>query len=208
MATDEFGITHELPLVAHTPSRAAAVVDLPQSFLAFSPEWLEHFRRRYPLSSLEVRLLEEVRDSVTVRGCLDQEELLRIVRWKSRRALRHASINSRELVSLVSRAAISAPETLAVHTLTYLRGVSVPMASAIMTVINPDRFTIMDVYSTAAISQYVAQCSTVDLRTGDYWSYLLICRRLADQLGTNLRDLDRALWAYGKALEESRQRAR
>src|SRR5438445_5143702 len=67
-------------------------------------------------------------------------------RWKSPRALRRYAANPAATVRRVSRAVLAArSERSRLELLTRLRGVSVPTASAILTLIDPRRYGVLDV---------------------------------------------------------------
>jgi len=67
----------------------------------------------------------------------------------------------------------------------------VPVASAVLTAINPERFTIIDFRSLEALG-----AETKDRSVGFYLEYLDYCRNLVRENRTELRTLDRALWQW------------
>ena len=67
------------------------------------------------------------------------------------------------------------------------------MASAIMTTIDPVRYTIIDIYALRSFGISDAPTNSVDY----YLTYLRKCRELAQQLKISLRTLDHALWQWG-----------
>jgi hypothetical protein len=68
------------------------------------------------------------------------------------------------------------------------------MASALLTILSPDEFTVIDVRAIATLR------AAGRLRSGSDWppylEYLDLCRRLAADSGTDLRSLDRGLWQW------------
>ena len=122
-------------------------------------------------------------------GCLDA-----IIKWKSPRPLgRIKNGNTPDEISEALRLAASAKHVrTAVGVLCGLNGVDVPMASAILTTIHPDRYTVIDWRALNALGVKKSWL-TVD----DYLQYLDFCKAKADELGISLRDLDRALWILG-----------
>lgn len=161
-------------------------------------EWFDRYWSQYPGAAWEEGLFRDVQAVAEQTGALDRDTLVRIAKWKAVRASGYMSSDAKR-IEVTTRTAISGPEELAVHTLTYLEGVGVRMASAIMTAVRPQTFTVYDVLAHAALKELKVGW---DYRNRDfgYWSYVQACHRLADQLGVSLRDLDRALWAYGKGL--------
>jgi hypothetical protein len=83
-----------------------------------------------------------------------------------------------------------------VEPLTSLDGIGVPVASAILLFIDPDRFTVIDgrawnmLQETKYLSQELSEDPTVD----EYLMYLGACWTLANKYDVSLRTLDRALW--------------
>jgi hypothetical protein len=75
--------------------------------------------------------------------------------------------------------------------------VDVPVASAIMTAIDPGRYTILDFRALFSLGVERSFNSV-----GFYLAYLAACRRIAAAAGVELRTLDRALWQYSKENQE------
>lgn len=65
------------------------------------------------------------------------------------------------------------------------------MASAILTAIDPERYTVIDFRALEALGNMANDCSV-----NFYLNYLDACRRLAKGHDVSLRDLDRALWQW------------
>jgi hypothetical protein len=83
---------------------------------------------------------------VRSRREFSRAEFLRMCRWKSPRAQPHYVRNSSARVRRVSRAALATrSERRRMELLTSLRWVSVPIASAILTLIDPARYGVLDI---------------------------------------------------------------
>ncbi|HEV2324819.1 MAG TPA: hypothetical protein VGS10_12790 [Terracidiphilus sp.] len=126
-----------------------------------------------------------------------------IVRWKSERVVQYLIANNTEKIKRVLAVAAS-PETStgdAVKALLELHGVDIPVASAILAAIFPERYTVLDYRSLEALGH-----ARHDVRF--YEEYLAFCKRLAESeivkpqddlpAPTPLRALDRALWEWSK----------
>lgn len=126
-----------------------------------------------------------------------------IVRWKSERVVHYLIANSNEKIRRVLAVAAS-PDTstdAAVKALLELNGVDLPVASAILAAIFPERYTVLDFRALEALGH-----ARHDVRF--YEEYLAFCKRLAesnivkpqDELPapTPLRTLDRALWEWSR----------
>lgn len=152
---------------------------------------------------------DKFREPILARGYLKKDELVEIARWKAPRAAGYAERNDDKTVRLVTRCAFACPEPcLANYVLQYLHGVATRMASAILTVYKPDEYTVMDVRAWASLTRLGLEKlglePSMDLNSSEtYGAYLAACKRLADELGVDLRTLDRCLWALnGRTPEE------
>jgi hypothetical protein len=128
-----------------------------------------------------------------------------IVRWKSERAVHYLIGNSSASIrtALEVAAAPEASTREAAAALLTLHGVDLPIASAILTAIFPERYTVMDCYVLEALG-YPRQ----DVHF--YEDFLAFCDHVvtsgampeqADVAGRPLRSLDRALrqWAENQS---------
>lgn len=157
-------------------------------------EFVGYWSNRYSESSLEKKLLNEVHAAVAKRGYFTRDEFLEVGRWKSARAKTYQHRNATEDIEDVTRMALAAPERLAHRILDMLAGVNIPMASALLTVADPARFTITDFRALETLHVY----REIGSKKLPYPTYLTVCRAIAERVGTNLRTLDRALWQWSK----------
>jgi hypothetical protein len=137
------------------------------------------------------------------RGQCTRSNLEVIFRWKTRgrgvsRLTRNSDQEIEEALRLAGRART---ERAAVSVLCGLHGVEVPVASAVLTWIDPGRYTVIDYRVLGALGYHGS-----DRSVGFYLRYLEYCRCLAKQHHISLRDLDRALWAWSKSQSENRAR--
>lgn len=127
-----------------------------------------------------------------------------IVRWKSERAVQVLIGNSNEKIRRVLGVA-TAPEATtetAMRALLELKGVDIPVASAILSAIYPERYTVLDFRALEALGH-----ARHDVRF--YEEYLAFCKRLAESnivqaqsdlpAPTPLRTLERALWEWTRS---------
>lgn len=118
-----------------------------------------------------------------------------IIRWKSERPKSLLAGNTDEEVCDSLRLATSATtDRAAVAVLCGLRGVLVPVASAIFTATFPERFTVIDFRALETLGVKL-EPPTVE----HYLQYLDFCRGKAREMALSLRDLDRALWKHSKS---------
>jgi hypothetical protein len=132
-----------------------------------------------------------------------------IVRWKSERVVHYLIGNSEAKIKQVLQIAAS-PESStrkAVEALMDLRGVDLPIASAILSAIAPDRYNILDYRSLEALGH-----ARHDVEF--YTEYVAFCRRLAERGlvkpqpdlpgATPLHAIERALWEWSRVRAEQR----
>ena len=119
--------------------------------------------------------------------------LVTIFEWKTkgrgRSRLRRNSDD--EIADALNLASHAKTERAAVAVLLGLQGVHVPVASAILTAIDPERYTVIDFRALEALG-----CDSKDRSVNFYLAYLKACRQLASKHGVTLRNLDRALWQW------------
>src|SRR5712691_5337031 len=112
--------------------------------------------------------------------------------------------NSGVEVKEITSTALAAPEDRQTRILGKLHGVADPMASALLMVWDPKRHTVLDARAVAALERLLRRGlleEEVPERDGlypPYPAYLQCCRAIAQRLGVNLRQLDRALWKWNE----------
>src|ERR1035441_863782 len=109
----------------------------------FDPSEIDALAERYGYAQDDDALLAGKR---IASGDYSRGNLKVIVNWKSPRRAALIDDNKDEhiAVALQFASAPTTPEAMAVAVLTALHGVGIPMASAILTAINPERYTILD----------------------------------------------------------------
>jgi hypothetical protein len=127
-----------------------------------------------------------------------------IVRWKSERVVHYLIGNSseslRKALSLAANPGTAVRD--AVNALTGLRGIDLPIATAILATIHPDRYAVLDYRSLEALGH---SRHDVDF----YEKYLAFFRHLAEcgviqaqtdlPGNTTLHALERALWEWSRS---------
>ena len=153
-------------------------------------------RDLYRQNSAEMQRERMAFDSGTkiAAGHTEPENLGAIIEWKSSRPKRRIMTgNTADEIAEALRVAVSAKQArTAVGVLYGLNGVDVAMASAILTAIDPETYTVIDWRALNALGVKKSWL-TVD----DYLQYVGFCKAKAGELRTRLRDLDQALWVLG-----------
>ena len=142
-------------------------------------------------------LIAELRH-VKKRGEFSRAEFLRMSRWKSPRAAPHYARNTAARIRRVSRAVLaSRSESRRIELLTGLRGVSIPVASAILTLMDPKRYGVLDIrvwqllHALGAVSEHPGGRG---FDAADWVRFLACLRRLAPRLGASVRIVEFTLF--------------
>jgi hypothetical protein len=142
------------------------------------------------------------------RGYLTAAELEAVCRWKSPRAIHLVRSNDRRRVrALTGRALRARGERQRLEALTALRGVSVPMASALLTLIDPRRYGVLDI----RVWQLLHEVGAVTGRPRgagfgfDHWAqFLETVRAFAVSLDVQARHVELALFRGHRAHQRGR----
>ena len=163
---------------------------------AWTPQDILAARDRYLENSAEMQRERAAFGSgrMIAAGHAEPENLGAIIDWKSSRPKRRIMTgNTADEIAEALRVAVSAKQArTAVGVLYGLNGVDVAMASAILTAIHAERYTVIDWRALNALGVKKSWL-TVD----DYLQYLDFCKTKAAELGLSIRDLDQALWVLG-----------
>lgn len=142
------------------------------------------------------------------RGYLTPEELEEICRWKSARAIRCIKSNTPQQIRAATSAALrTRSERRRLEALTGLNGVSVPMASAILMLLDPKRYGVIDIrvwqlmYKVGAVTK---NPRSVGFTFQNWYQFLMILRHFARKLGVGARLVERTLFRAHKEYQEGR----
>lgn len=136
---------------------------------------------------------------------LTKEELEEILRWKlrgqyGRQEIKRA-LNTDDLIQAVTGFALTVRHLdkeyeleLRMNLLCVLRGIGVPVASAILALVYPDEYAVLDF----RVWRQVFNEDKTTFLIGDYKKYMAEIRRLAQQLGWPVQQVDVAIWEYDR----------
>jgi hypothetical protein len=158
--------------------------------LQFPPKRIRQYAEQYTFEDDTKALVAGQRIS---RGECTGANLQIIFEWKSKGRGRSRIRNNSEsdIAEALRIAATAEGERAAISVLLGLNGVDVPVASAILTAINPQKYTIIDFRALKSLG-----ADTPDRSVNYYLQYLSVCREIAQRFGVTLRELDRALWQW------------
>jgi hypothetical protein len=161
----------------------------------------ELVRKEDPATAALIRDLAAVR----ARGAFTRTEFRRMCRWKSPRARLLWEANSARRVHAVARAVLATrSERRRMELLTSLHGVGVPIASAILTLIDPRRYGVLDIRCWQLL--FAIRSVNTNQRgqgfTIPQWEeYLFALRHHARRLGVTARAIEYTLFECHRKLQ-------
>jgi len=145
---------------------------------------------------------------LNTRDFLNKDDLLKILKWKSPRPLKHYEANNETEIQEITKLAFSAEnDILKIHILTALKGVNYPAASAILMFRNPQKFPVLDI----RVWQQLHKAKLV--KTNQYGQgftlkeceqYFEIIRKIATDLNLTARQVEKRLFDYDRRVQEGR----
>jgi hypothetical protein len=134
------------------------------------------------------------------RGYLRKDEFLDICRWKSPRSLPLCRTNPGWRVRyFTERAFASRSERARFAALTALRGVGPPTASAILTIVDPKRYGVIDIRVWRLLAELGAVRSNprgVGFTFNQWYDYLATLRYHAREMKVSVRTIEYTLFWY------------
>jgi hypothetical protein len=157
-------------------------------------ENLEFYIDQYELEKQIFEMGKEVKE----RGWLEKSEFITICLWKSRRPKRLYDLNpDKEIITKSKLSFSEKDEFKKIKILTELKGVRIPTASAILSVVNPDIYPIIDERCIQSLTDLgVIKWKTI---TENNWiEYLKIIRNLSMEKNKTAREIEKGLFAYNR----------
>jgi hypothetical protein len=142
------------------------------------------------------------------RGFISRDEFLAMCRWKSPRALHHYRRNAEASVREASRRALATrSERRRIEHLIALDGVSVPVASAILTLLDPRRYGVLDIRAWQmlyAMRGVDANAAGRGFSVGQWLRYLETLRAHARRLRASARAVEYTLFLCHRKRQRGR----
>ena len=136
------------------------------------------------------------------RGFLKKDEFIKICKWKSARPLRHYSANAADNIEDVTKKAFRIPyEKKKIELLTSLRGINIPTASAILAMIYPEKYGVIDIRVWKTLYKYGVVKNNLKgqgFSFKHWYRFLMILRDYAKKLGVSCRTVEITLFMYHK----------
>ena len=143
--------------------------------------------------------MHDIASSAARRGHLEHDEFVSICMWKTPRQKNNYLANTSSAVRQRTAAIFTSRDDVRVmQSLIELKGVAVPVGSALLAVCLPERYGVIDVRAWATLHSWELvpddSFSSYDL---DAWArYCRVLRRLGDDAELTPREVDKALFAF------------
>lgn len=155
-------------------------------------------KQESPKTARTIQALRRVRKS---RG-LSKADLEEVCRWKSPRAISLIRQNEPARIRRITKLSFATrDEEKRIALLTTLRGVGIPMASAILMLTGPKRYGVIDIrvwQLLYALGSVQSNPRGRSLTSVNWHEYLMILRHHAKRLNVTARDVERSLFMYHK----------
>lgn len=181
-------------------------------------EYVEYIDENGKIKKDRTPYFTEISRTLQKRGYLLRKEFLSICEWKTKRQRKNFISNTEDDIEKVTRSVMAAHPNLKSQislliSPKVLKGVGIPVASAILTVIYPKEYCVID-YRTWRALYWIQQeplafeCYSDFSTTLDYLGrytsqesylfYLNQIKELATQFGTVPREIEMALWMFDR----------
>ncbi|MDD3607178.1 MAG: hypothetical protein PHQ20_00035 [Candidatus Moranbacteria bacterium] len=143
---------------------------------------------------------------VKEKGFCDQTEFMDICMWKSARPKRRYLENEEEkIIEITKKVFATKLEKRKMELLTKLKGVSIPTASAILTLTDPANYGVIDIRVWQILHLYNSVKDNpkgIGFDFDNWYNYLMKLRYYAKKFKVNARDIERTLFYHHRKIQE------
>lgn len=144
--------------------------------------------------------------SAEIRGYFTKDEFLAMAMWKSPRPKRKYEINSEANIKGVSEKVFATRfEKRKIDLLTSLSGVSIPVASAILMLIDPKNYGVIDIRVWQILYLYGSvkvKPSGTNFNFKNWYNYLMKLRYYARKFKVKTRDIEITLFFHHRKMQD------
>ena len=157
------------------------------------------FEPQYTVTEAEAEIFDSIGPKVVKRESYKRKHFLKVAEWKAVAAQATFEALDSDDIEYVSAVALDedTPNHLRLPFLKVLPGVGGPLASTLLTVVNPKKYSIIDARSTGVLHEFGLLESPNPNHT-DYQDYRKLVKSLAKGANCAPLDLYRALIAYSR----------
>lgn len=146
--------------------------------------------------------------AVKRRGYLTKNEFLEIGMWKSARPKNSYLKNSdKEVVEITKKILSTKYEKRRITLLATLRGVSIPTASAILTLIDPQNYGVIDIRVWQLLYLYGVvntKPDGINFSFKNWYTYISKLRYFAKMFDTTARSIERTMFLHHKKIQKGK----
>jgi thermostable 8-oxoguanine DNA glycosylase len=152
-----------------------------------------------------VKLIRKLKD-VKKHGYLTKKEFVEIGMWKSPRPKKNYLRNSdKDVIGITKKVLSTKFEKRRITLLVTLKGVSIPTASAILTLIDPQNYGVIDIRVWQTLYLYGVvknKPDGVNFSFNNWYTYLSKLRYFAKMYATSARNIERTIFLHHKKIQE------
>ena len=151
-----------------------------------------------------LKLMKSIK-CVKKRGYFTKNEFLKMGMWKSPRPKQQYLKNPEEdIISISKKVLATKSESQRIELLTALKGVSIPTASAILTLIDPKNYGVIDIRAWQILFLYgsvkIKQMGT-NFDFNNWYDYMVKLRFYAEKFKVSVRDIERIMFLHHKEIQ-------
>lgn len=152
-------------------------------------------------------LMNELKD-VIYKGYFTKDEFLKMGMWKSPRPKNLYLSNSEDKIIKISKKVLSTKyEMRRIELLTQLKGISIPVASAILTLTDPKNYGVIDIRVWQVLYLYDSvkvKPTGRNFNFNNWYNYLMKLRYFAKKFGVKARDIEKTNFLYHYKIQEGK----
>lgn len=157
---------------------------------------------------LNWQILFDKINKAKTKGYLTKDEFFEICMWKSPRPKKHYLDNSEEIIKEISEKILATDsEDIKIGLLTSLKGVSIPVASSILTILDPQKYGIIDIRVWQLLYNYgeVKTNPKGQMFSIDNWkTYITLLRKYANQFNMKAREIELILFFHHRETQDGK----
>ena len=151
------------------------------------------------LYNIEDYLFKIIGSRARKRGFLEFDEFYQICMWKSVRQKQNYLKNKKIVEDISRKAFAESDESVKLGQLLTLRGVGIPTASAILTIVFPERYAVIDIRCIQMLNKLGSKIRE-NITPKRWLEYLNKMRELAQENNLTPRQVDQVLFAMHREM--------
>lgn len=159
---------------------------------------IKNIQKYIELYDTEKYLFEVISPKVKKSGYLSFNDFYQICMWKSARPKKRYLNNKESIESVTKRALLETDEGRRIKILCELDGVGIATASAILTIIYPEKYAVIDVRDLEELNKIIKNKIGKTISINTWINYLAEMRKLAIENNATPREIDKALFAMNR----------